>query len=302
MKKSAVFAALPLAAAGVFTGELYRYVFCRGSSPLLKPFLDSMGHDAGYYVWRYSAADALRERPQEHYVLRSARGEKLHGFYIPAGGEGKRIAFIVHGYRSEHADTAGMFYDLYASRGWDIFCCDHTAHGESGGHFIGFDRFESEDCLLWLDFLQERFGPQVQILLHGFSMGSATVMKMSDRCPAAVKFIVADCGYADGREQLRGMLGPLYRPMRLLNRLIAGYDLSETDVRPNLAAARVPILFVHGDADKTVAYENGPALYALYPGEKDCLFVPGAGHMECLYLAPEDYARKLDSFIARFCW
>lgn len=292
---------LPLGLAAFAAEELYRYVFARGGSPLLARLLDKKGHADDYYLHRDSAAEALRSAPQERFALRSKRGETLHGYYLPCGGSGgKRIAFLVHGYRSEHAETAGMYKDYYASRGFDLFCCDNTAHGTSEGRLIGFGAFEAEDCLDWLEFLRERFGGGVQVILHGFSMGAATVLGMSDRIGENVRFIVEDSGYADARAQLRGQLGPAFRPMAALHRLIARCDLADTDVRPHLARAAVPILFVHGEDDRTVPFFNGPMLYKAYRGEKDCLFVPGAKHVESMHAAPDAYQAKLDQLIDKY--
>ena len=301
MRKPLLFTVPFLGAAAVFTGELYRYTFCRESSKLLARFLDSKGHAEDYYRKRDAAAQRLRRLPCERMALRSPRGELLRGRYFPLGGEGRRIAFLLHGYRSEYAETAGLYLDYYASRGFDLFCCDHTAHGESEGRLIGFDAFECEDCLCWIDALRRRFGDEIRLVLHGFSMGAATVMKMSSRCPKQVRLLVADCGYASAEEQLRAKLGPLLPPLRLLNRLIAGYDLRDTDVRPSLAAADRPILFVHGRADPTVPFSNAEELYALYRGPKDCFFVTGARHVESMYVDPRGYAEKLDRMIAAYC-
>lgn len=303
MKKKAILPlalGLPAIAAAVLTGELYRHVFCREGSPLLTPLLDKKGHAEDYYRHRDGDAAALLALPREEYRLLSGRGKVLRGYYYPGGGEGKRIAFLVHGYRSEHAETAGMYREYYRSRGFDLFCCDHEAHGESEGRYIGFAAYEPEDCLRWIDVLRRRFGPEVQIILHGFSMGAATVLEMAPRCPENVRFIVEDSGYRDAQLQLRGQLGPLYPVLRSLHRLLAGVDLRLADARPALSRARVPILFVHGQADRTVPCENGPLLYESYRGEKDCLFVPDAKHVETMHVAPEAYARKLDDFIRRY--
>lgn len=291
---------LQAATAALLTGELYRYVFCREGSPLLTPLLDKKGHAEDYYLHRDGTAAVLRTLPREEFTLLSSRGKMLRGFYYPGGGAGKRIAFLVHGYRSEHAETAGMYRDYYSSRGFDLFCCDHEAHGESEGRFIGFGVYEPEDCLNWIRVLLERFGPDVKIVLHGFSMGAATVMEMAPRCPDNVRFIVEDSGFCDAQSQLRGQLGPLYPPLRALHRLFAGLDLRRADVRPALDRSRVPILFVHGQEDRTVPFENGPLLYEGYGGEKDCLFVPGARHVESMHAAPEAYARKLDAFMEKY--
>ncbi len=300
MKKLWLFpAALGLGAAA-FIEELYRYTFCRDASPLFKLLLDKKTHAAEYYRKRDAAADRLRRLPCETMEIRSARGERLRGWYIPLGGGGKRIAFIIHGYRSEHAETAGLYAEYYASRGFDLFCCDHTAHGESEGRLIGFDVFECEDCLRWCDELRRRFGDDIRLVLHGFSMGAATVLQMSSRCPAQVRFLVDDCGYISGEAQLRPSLGPLYPLLRALNRLIAGYDLRQSDVRPSLEASGKPILFVHGREDPTVPFENSERLYAQYRGPKACFFVDGAKHVECMYVDPAGYAAALDRMIETY--
>lgn len=300
MKKLLLLPGAAVCAAAVFTAELYRYTFCRGSSALLAPFLDKLGHEEDYYIRRDDAALRLRRRACEPMEIRSARGERLRGWYFPLGGEGRRIAFLVHGYRSEHAENAGLYLDYYASRGFDLFCCDNTAHGESGGRLIGFDLFECEDCLLWLDALRERFGGEAQIVLHGFSMGAATVLKMSSRCGEQVRLIVADCGFVSGEELLRASLGAAYPVMAALHRLIARCDLRQTDVRCALAQSKKPILFVHGREDTTVPFSNAERLYPFYSGPKDCLFVPGARHVECMYRDPDGYAQKLDHMIETY--
>ena len=192
-----------------------------------------------------------------------------------------------------------MYYDFYASRGFDIFCCDHTAHGESGGHFIGFDQFECDDCLKWLAFLQDRFGCDIQIVLHGFSMGAATVMRMSDRCPSCVRLLIEDSGYCSAEDQLRGQLGAAYPLMRMIHRFVAGYDLRDCDVRPNLSRCRLPVLFVHGRDDRTVPFENALRLYKFYEGEKDYLYTDKARHIESMFVAPGAYAEKLDMMLHR---
>lgn len=284
---------------GVIVQEAYAYVFRRNRPRLLAALLETRGHADDYYTHRDTAAAALRELPQERWTVRSSRGETLQGYYIPGAGNRKRVAFVVHGYRSDHADTAGMYYDFWRSRGFDLFCCDHAAHGASTGKYIGFSVFERDDCLLWLQELIGRLGPEIEIVLHGFSMGGATVLRMTDRLPPQVKFVIEDSGFASAEHQLRSMAGPAYSLLRLVNRYVARYDLSDGDTAPALQAARVPILFVHGTEDTTVPYRNGPALYEAYTGEKACLFVPGAKHVESFHVAPEAYAAAVDAMIDR---
>ena len=284
----------------LFTEELYRYIFCRKSSALFEKLFDSKGHEPEYYAYREAGEKKLRQLPHFTFTMDSDRGEPLKGFYYSCGGEGHKIAFIVHGYRSDHADTGGIAYDYYASRGFDVFTCDHTAAGESGGNYIGFDVFECQDCLKWIDFLKEKFGEDIQIVLHGFSMGAATVMQMSGHCPENVKFIAEDSGYKNAKAAMLHQVGPMFEPLRFLNQAIAGYDWNDSDVTESLAHSRIPMLFFHGREDKLVPFQNGPELYELYQGPKECFFPEEVKHIECMYCYPEECARLLDSYMEKY--
>ena len=289
------------ASLAVFTAvsmEAYRAFFERNPSPILAPFVNRRSDDT-FHAWREEGADYLRKQKHQLYNITSARGELLQGYYYPTTGEGRRIAFIVHGYRSEHASTAGVLYDFYAARGFDLFAVDNTACGASFGQHFGYDTYESEDALRWIDFLRETFGEDVALILHGFSLGASTVLKMSDRCGDNVKFIISDSAYRDAREQMKYQLGPLYTPVRLIN-LIRAYDLSATDVRPHLARSSKPILFVHGQRDSVVPFRNGPLLMSSYRGPCDSLFLPDVRHIQSFYRDAEAYGNKVDTFIRKY--
>ncbi len=280
--------------------ELYHYSFTRKGSRLVTKIRgESRTHEDAYYVWRDSMKDKFKKAPQITMTMPSGRGETLFGFYLPCpGSDGSRIAFIVHGYGSDHAETAGMVLDYWHSRGFNVFSADNTAHGESGGMPIGFDIFESEDALKWIEFLKERAGKEVQIVLHGFSLGGATVMKMSDQIGPEVKFIIEDSGYTEAQSLLRE--SPFYNVLKRVHRINTGTDLADTDVRPNLSRASVPILFVQGTDDPTVPSENAPFLYSFYQGPKEKLILPGVRHIEAMYAAPEEYAAKIDEMIEKY--
>lgn len=295
MNKALIIAAAAVPVYAVL--DIYRFVFWRSRSRLSTLLLDKKGHAEDYYVRRDSAADRLREKMHVRYTISSDRGETLQGFYYPAGKKpGKKLVFIVHGYHSEHAETAGMFYDLYHSRGFDIFTCDNTASGESGGKFFGYGLFESADCLKWFPELKNRLG-DVSVVLHGFSLGAASVLMVSDRVPDNVAFIVADSGFIDASEILKKQLGPLYGLMRRLNRRIAGYDPQTAEVRKHIVSARCPVLIAHGEDDSTVPFSMAPRIFELLPQPKDKLFSPGVRHIETSWRCMGAYAKKLDAFI-----
>ncbi len=304
MKKRIVLPAIGTAvvgaAAGVFLGFLYQYIFYRDRGPLLN-LLESKTHSEKYYERRDRKADELRQTRGFTLSSESPDGLKLLGFYYPRGTQlSKKIAFVIHGYHSEHLETTGMVFEYWHNRGFDVFCPDHRAHGQSEGTLVCYDTRESEDCLRWIDILRENFGEDVQIVLQGFSMGGATVLKMSDKVPENVKFIISDSGYTSARELIENNIGPLTHLMSRANKVISGYELEDTDVRDSVRNTKVPILFVHGTDDPTVPFWMGKELYELCPEPKDCLFVEDARHIEAAHNAPVDYAKKTDKFIDRF--
>lgn len=291
-------AAFSLAALGL--GDIYKYVFSREPGPLLHA-LERKNHQAGFYIRKNEAAAAMAALPRRRYTMVSGRGDELVGYCYPCGDKpSKKIAFIAHGHRSDHLDTGGIYLPGYHARGFDVFGCDHAAHGESGGKHIGFGAFEPEDCLQWLELLLAEYGRDVEIVLHGFSMGGATVLRMSDRIPENVRFIIEDSGFSSAKEMLEGKLGLLYQPVRLLQRLFTGYDMDRVEPRLSVQNSRCPILFVHGSSDVTVPFEMATELYELCGAEKDSLLLPGVPHIEAMHTHSGEYWAKIDGFIEKY--
>lgn len=125
---------------------------------------------------------------------------------------------------------------------------------------------------------------------------------MSDRCPPQVKFLVSDCGYTSGPDILTYQAGSklLYSLLRAENRLVAGFDLEETDVRPHLRHTDKPVLFVHGTADPTVPFWMGEELYRICPSEKSFLRVENGRHVESIHRERAAYEKMLDEFISKY--
>ena len=306
MKRSAL---LPLtAAAGAVTArQLYDAAFAREDPALVrtvKQLRPGHGHSRRYFQLRDAAAGAARRAPQITLRDISPRGNEIVGHLYPAGPVPARtVAFIVHGFRSSGPEAAGPFLSFYHRRGIDVFACDHEAAGDSAGRRFTYGCEEARCCLQWLRRLIARYGPEVRILLHGFSMGAATVLLISDRCPPQVKFLVSDSSYTSGPEILRfktaGHPG-VYPVLAASARVLDGLDLRETDVRPHLLKTNRPVLFVHGTADPTVPCRMGRELYALCPADKDLLLVSGGRHVESIFRVRAAYEAKLDAFLGRY--
>lgn len=245
----------------------------------------------------------------EDVELRSVHGLKMKAWYLPAEKPSKRFVICVHGYKCNGPDEFSHIMPFYHyEMGYNYLLPDLTAHGRSEGKYIGFGSFDAQNILLWVDYLIDRFGDDIEIILHGISMGAATVMNCNEMSPPdQVKLIIEDCGYASTTAELdntlKDLIGFRFTPVvygaSLICKLKAGYYFSDSDPLKNMYKAKNPILFIHGEADTFVPFEYGKQLYEACPTDKDCLWVPGAIHAFSYYDAKDEYEAKIKAFVAR---
>lgn len=248
---------------------------------------------------------------EKHEMVNDA-GHRLRGYLIRPKKPSDVYVFGSHGYRSDGKGEWCIIAQHYVNvLGYNFFFVDHQAAGESEGKYIGFGSFESRDSLKWLRYMIDSFGEDIKIILHGISMGSATVMLMtgSEKLPENVKFTIADCGYTSALDEFNYKLESLGVPqkpiipfVRAINNKIAGYDFGrDTNALEAVKSAKIPMLFIHGDDDKFVPTYMVYLLYDACASEyKDLFIAPGASHAESYHKAQAQYESKIAEFIERF--
>lgn len=247
----------------------------------------------------------------EKYTMVNSRGQKLRGYLMRPAKESNVYVFGSHGYRSSGKGEWCHYAKHWVEElGYNMFFVDHQAAGESEGKYIGFSSLESKDALEWLSFMTEEFGSDIQIILHGISMGSATVMLMtgSGKLPENVKFTIADCGFTSAYNEFACKLKALHLPelslslVNSISRKKAGFDLKkDTDALAAVAKAKIPMLFVHGGKDDFVPTYMGYELHEACSSEyKDFLLIPDADHAQSYRLGKADYDEKINEFIEKF--
>ena len=251
----------------------------------------------------------LNEQTFENYSITNVDGNKLKGYLLKADKPSDVYVFGSHGYRCWGKREFRLMAKFYHDLGFNVFIVDHQAHGESEGKYIGFGSHESRDAMQWLKFMTDTFGSDIQIILHGVSMGCATVMMMSGNpdLPKNVKFTVADCGYtspwAEFDYQLKNAhvpTSPLLDGANFFNKHIAKYDFKKVDAVESVSHAQVPMLFIHGTKDDFVPTYMVHELYDACSTDKDLLLVEGAGHAESYPTDSAAYEAKVKSFIDKY--
>ena len=222
--------------------------------------------------------------------------------------EGHKYAVLFHGYTGAAWQMAS-FGKVYYDMGWSILTPDALAHGSSGGDYIGMGWLERPDVIGWIDSIVSE-DPEAEIVLHGVSMGGATVMMAAgEDLPDNVKCIVADCGYSsvwdEFRLQLKNVFNlpafPLLNAASLVCQIRAGYGFKEASSVKQLQRAAVPMLFIHGDADTFVPFSMLDVVYeACASVEKEKLVVHDAAHGAAADADPELYWDTVTAFVGKY--
>lgn len=246
----------------------------------------------------------MMAQPHKDVYIKSFDALKLHATHFP--GPGKKIVICFHGYTSQGMSDYIGLSGYYLKHGFGMLLPDARAHGQSEGEYVGFGCLDRWDAMGWIKWVIKEYGEDVEILLHGTSMGGATVLMASGLdLPPQVKGIISDCGFTSAKEVFTHVLRTMYHlpafPMIQIsdrvNRKKAGYGLDECNSAREVQKAKVPILLIHGDKDLFVPCPMCEEIYENCASPVKKLIVEGASHAESYYKDTEAYEKALDDFI-----
>ncbi|GHO88835.1 alpha/beta hydrolase [Dictyobacter formicarum] len=252
----------------------------------------------------------VEQQPFECIEMKSWDGLLLRGFYLPAPQPTTKTVVLAHGYTGSAKLNMGPFAQMYHEQlGYNVLMPDARGHGESEGNYIGFGWHERLDYVKWIHLLMQRLGEDVQIVLHGISMGGATVLMTSgESLPEQVKAVVADCAYTSayeilayqGKRMYHLPACPFVTMTSLVCKLRSGFFFEEASALKQVQKTDLPILFIHGEEDTFVPTAMVHQLYAACPGYKEIFLVPEAGHGLAFNVDPDAYACRSEQFLSRF--
>lgn len=250
----------------------------------------------------------MMEQPHEDVYQTSFDGLKLHATYFPPINDNagkKKLVICFHGYTSQGMSDFTGLTDYYFKRGYAMLHPDARAHGSSEGKYIGFGCLDRKDACVWINWAIDKCGEDVEIILHGISMGGATVLMTSGlELPSQVKGIISDCGFTSPKEVFTHVLKTMYhlpsfpvmQGAELMNKRLAGYGMDECNAKREVAKAEVPILLIHGSKDTFVPTRMCKEIYDCCKSHKKMLIVDGAAHGESYYKDMKAYEAALDEF------
>ena len=241
--------------------------------------------------------------PAEDWTLESFDGLELHAKKFSPAEPSTNWAILIHGYGRD-GTFAYDYAEEYLKRGWNVLVPDLRAAGESQGKFITMGALESRDVFDWSKKISDA-NPDVKIVLHGVSMGAATALMTGALEPKNLVAVVEDCGYTSAYEMFAAQLQkifslPEYPVMPCANlvcKFKTGVKISDAAPLEVVDKIKVPVLFIHGDADGLVPFEMMGKLFDACTAPKEKFVVSGAGHADCKRTNPAAYFDKVFKFL-----
>lgn len=245
----------------------------------------------------------IRQMPHEDVSIVSHDGLKLTGKYYEFA-PGAPVELMFHGYRgSAERDLSGGVQRCFRL-GRSALVVEQRGSNTSEGNVITFGIKEYRDCLQWIEFVIDRLGPDVKIILTGISMGASTVLMAAGReLPENVIGVLADCGFNSAKDIMYHVMGQMGLPAKLCYpflklgaKLFGGFDLDSYSAEEAMKSCKVPVIFFHGEDDDFVPCEMSKINYDACASRKQLVTIPGVGHGLSYPKAPEMYLNALRNF------
>lgn len=224
--------------------------------------------------------------------------------FIENEADDQKAVILAHGFRNT-SDDMGKLAKFYYDRGFDILLPDARGHGESEGDYIGYGWHDRLDYVDWIHLLIEEYGTE-NIILHGNSMGAATVLMTSgEELPEEVKGIIADSSYSTIKDELAHQLQhlyglpafPLLEVTSVISKTRAGYMLGEGSATQQVKKNTLPLLIIHGEDDDLVPTDMAHEIYNEAGGEKELWLVPETGHTKAMDNITSEFQRRVGDFL-----
>ena len=235
------------------------------------------------------------------YQVTSYDGYVLNAELISNPIPADKYVLLSHGYTDNRFGSL-KYTKMYLDLGFHVIVYDLRGHGENEPTFCTYSVRERKDLIALIRDCRDRYQPAV-LGIHGESLGAATSIACLEDKPQ-IDFVVADCGFSDISNVLKGGVKSMHLPEGLVPlasvcaRLRYGYSYDMMRPIDSLADNEIPILFIHGAEDSFILPENSERMEKETKGYSELHLIPGAAHAASVLTAPEEYQEIVEAFLA----
>ena len=298
--------AVLLVACSVFVSEyLFKIIIYRQKKSSSQKDIDAVASWYRHYPIAKEGRRWLEGMPYINVYIKSFDGLRLYGALLENYSD--KIVICVHGFTGSGKKDFASLAQAYYKNGYNVLLVDNRAHGQSEGKYVGFGVLDRFDLRNWVKYVINRFGSNVQIFLHGISMGAATVLMASSIMPKNVRGIIADCGFTSVYEIFEYVLKrdyhlpkfPIIYLTNIMSKIRAGYGYKDVNTTAEIARSDIPILFIHGENDEFVPLWMTMKNYSHCKAYKELFIVRESEHAESHYIDKKGYERRILTLIEK---
>ncbi len=209
--------------------------------------------------------------------LKTGEGAEITASYLEAP-ESRQLLIYSHGNREDIGMTLD-YLKKFQKQGISVLVYDYPGYGTSSHKPSERGVYAAADAVYTFATEALNFAPD-QIVLYGYSLGSGPSCWLAERYPV-------------GGMVLNGAFTSAFRVVTRLKLL----PLDKFNNLSRLKNVKCPTLLIHGTEDRTVPFWHAEKNWKVLHGEKQKLWVEGAGHTNIPEVAGPLYWNTIISFI-----
>jgi pimeloyl-ACP methyl ester carboxylesterase len=216
----------------------------------------------------------------EDVSFAGTEGAVLRGWRFRTRDAPRGLLVYLHGIGDNREGGVGIA-KRFGPKGWDVLAYDGRAHGASGGAACTYGVLEKHDLVRALD-----AAAADRVVLFGCSLGAAVALQAAPLDPR-IRGVIAQSPFSSLPEIARDR-APWFATASEVERALAlagsrgGFEAADASPATAARAIRVPVLLIHGEADRETGVEHSRRTFEALAGPRRLFVVPGAGHTDTL--------------------
>jgi len=250
-------------------------------------FLSRYAHSLFYYPDQHNYGHSPQRSglPYEDVSFKSRDGTLLTGWFVPAVGKAKGTVLHVHG-NAGNVSAHWSFVEWLPQRGFNVLTFDYRGFGLSHGKPTPQGLLE--DTLSALDYVRSR--PDVnaeRLLVFAQSLGGNNVIAaVGSGNRAGIQAMVVEATFysysAIANDKLPGS------GILLSNKFSAARFIA--------ALAPIPLLLLHGTADRVIPFQHSQKLLEKAQPPKELILIPHGEHIAATVEHGDTYQNAIAAF------
>ena len=236
---------------------------------------------------RESAAwySGMPDTVQEMYLQVGADAQRIHAWWWPADNPTAPIVYYLHGARWNLTGNLNRISQLRRF-GFSVFAIDYRGFGKSDGDLPSEASVYEDARAGWQWVLAHESDP-ARRYIYGHSLGGAVAVDLAanSAADAGARGLIIESSFTSLADMALELSNGWLHVGPLLSQKFDSID--------KIRQVRMPVLIVHGGADRYVPARLSEALYAAAPEPKKLLLVENGSHNNSMQVGDAEYRQAL---------